>query len=322
MRVNSGVRSCKRSVKVGQMLKNDEIIPGGFHSAVVLGTARNASVNVAEDIKRIVDSLSTLLPTLAFIVESDSEDNTVSVLKELTVEDSRIRFATLGRVSDLIPDRIARLRHCRNVYLQELRLNQIYKHCDLVVIADLDGINTKINAQSLKLALESDAPWDVLTANQSAGYYDILALRHNYWSPNNWLLEAEWFALHVSKKEAIKHSMLDRMIKIHPSLPPFEVQSAFGGLALYRRWTLEKCDYSVDCPEAESEIDHVTLNRKIRQLDGRIFIHPGLINSNWTAHSLSLSKSIRFIRSLFKLFPLNYMQPTLRRFAKAFLGRL
>lgn len=299
-----------------------EISAGGFHSALVLGTVRNASEDAVEDIQRIVDALSKLIPTRAYVVESDSDDNTVSVLRELSMSDSRIRFVTLGKVADLIPDRISRLRHCRNIYLHEMRSNQDYKHCDLIVIADLDGINTKINSQRLKLALESKVPWDVLTANQTAGYYDILALRHDYWSPNNWLLEAEWFALYMGKKKALRHSMVDKMIRIPSHMPPIEVHSAFGGLALYRRWTLEKCDYSVDNLAAEFEIDHVTIHRKIRELNGRIFIHPGLINSNWTAHSLSRSRLIRATRIVFRSFPFSCFSPLLRRLTKFLIGRL
>ena len=299
--------------QIGKVLDNDPVSTYGFHRALVVGTARNASRNIKSDLLRVVNSLDAILPTSGFVVESDSDDMTVTVLAKLAKDDSRIRFISLGNVSSRIPDRIARLRFCRNAYIQEIRSNTSYKDCDLIVVADLDGINTKINTQSFELALSSTVKWDVIAANQSARYYDILALRHPLWSPNNWMTEMNWFTTFLGVKKAKEHSMANRMIRIPPQLPPIEVDSAFGGLSLLRRWTLEKCDYSEDTLDAADEIDHVTLNRKIRDQGGRIFIHPGFINSNWTAHSLNGSKFITVLKSISHLFPFRYLLPALRK---------
>jgi len=287
--------------------------PYGFHRALVVGTARNASANVTTDLLRIVNSLDSIIPTFGFVVESDSDDATVSLLDDLSKRDSRIRFISLGNVAPQIPDRIERLRHCRNAYVREIRENPDYAECDLVVVADLDGINTKINTKHLERALSSEVQWDAMAANQSARYYDILALRHPLWSPNNWLMEAEWLEPFLGEKAAKRHSMADRMIRIPSKLPPIQVDSAFGGLCIYKRWIFEECDYSEDTPEAADEIDHVTLHRKARKSLARIFIHPGLINSNWTAHSLNGPQFIRISKSLAHTFPLRFLLPVLRK---------
>ena len=288
----------------------------------MVGTARNASKNIRSDLLRIVDSLDALLPTSGFVVESDSGDATVDILSGLAKDDSRIRYISLGNVSAKIPDRIARLRYCRNVYIKEIRENPSYKDCDLIVIADLDGINTKIGTEHFELALKSTIHWDVIAANQSARYYDILALRHPLWSTNNWITEMEWLTPFLGAKRAKNHSMADRMIHIPSQLPPIEVHSAFGGLSILRRWTVERCDYSEDGFEATDEIDHVTLNRKIRAEGGRVYIHPGLINSNWTVHSLNGSKLIRGLKSIAYKFPLYYLLPLLRKLFTILAARL
>jgi hypothetical protein len=285
----------------------------GFHRALVVGTARNASRNIGADLLRIVNSLEAILPTSAFVVESDSEDNTVSVLNTLSKADQRVRFTSLGHVAPLIPDRIARLRFCRNAYVREIRENPNYRNCDLIVVADLDGINTKIKTDYLALALSSDISWDVLAANQSARYYDILALRHSLWSPNNWLTESQWLTPFLGEKSANRHSMVDRMIHIPPNLPPIQVDSAFGGLCIYRRWIFDSCDYTEDVPEAADEIDHVTLHRKARGAGAKLFIHPGLINSNWTAHSLNGSSFIRLLKTISHSLPFRVFLPILRK---------
>lgn len=285
----------------------------GFQQALVVGTVRNASRNAISDILRVVNSLDSILPTFAFVVESDSEDETVDLLQSLSKRDRRIRYVSLGNVAPSIPDRIARLRHCRNVYVQEIRENPNYQDCDLVIVADLDGINTKISTKYMENALNTVINWDALAANQRARYYDILALRHPLWSPNNWLSESEWFKPFLGEKGARRHSMADRMIRIPSNLAPIEVDSAFGGLCIYQRWVFEKCDYSEDVPGAIDENEHVTLNRKARDFGAKIYIHPGLINAKWTAHSLSGPPLMRLLKSISRNYPFTLLLPILRR---------
>ena len=283
-----------------------------FQRAIVVGTVRNASKNIINDLLRITDALSEIMPTSAFVVESDSNDNTLGLLEDLSKRDSRIRVVSLGKVEPTIPDRISRLRHCRNAYVKELRVNPIYRDCDLVIVADLDGINTTISKDEFKLALDSPLKWDVLAANQTGRYYDILALRHPFWSPNNCILESQWLSDFVGVRTAWKHSVGDRMLRIPRDLEPISVESAFGGLCIYRRWIFEKFDYSEDIPESSEEIDHVTLHRKAREAGAKIFIHPGLVNSKWTVHSLNGVPFIRNAKWLAHKSPFNLLLPVLR----------
>jgi hypothetical protein len=257
--------------------------------------------------------LEKILPTDAFVVESDSIDNTVGKLAELTAEDSRIRFASLGNIETTIPDRIERIRFCRNEYVNEIRNNPLYSDVDLIIAADLDGINTKVNSDVFKLALELDLSWDVLAANQSARYYDIFALRHPLWSPNDWVSHAEWLEPYLGKKIAKKHAMTDRMIHIPANLPPIPVDSAFGGLCLYRRWVFDQFDYLEEVAEPINENEHVTLHRKVRDVGGKIYIHPGLVNSKWTTHSLGARPLIRILNSYAQIFPVNFLLLFLRK---------
>ena len=283
-----------------------------FRRAIVVGTVRNASKNIVGDLLRVVNALGAIMPTCAFVVESDSDDDTLALLEDLSKRDTRIRFISLGKVEPAIPERIARLRHCRNFYVSEIRDNPEYKDCDLVVVADLDGINTGITEENFKIALNSTLGWDALAANQSARYYDILALRHPYWSPNNCISEAEWLSQFVGKRAAWKHSIGDRMLRIPRSLPPIPVDSAFGGLCMYRKWVFERCDYSEDIPEAVNEIDHVTLHRKARGFGAKIFIHPELINAKWTVHGLNGVRYVRQAKWLAHKLPFRAFLPILR----------
>jgi hypothetical protein len=284
-----------------------------FKKALVVGTVRNASANMDSDILRIINALEEILPTKAFIVESDSSDDTVTKLTELSSRDSRVRFISLGEVADIFPNRIERLRHCRNRYVNEIRENPLYHDCDLVIVADLDGINTRINVAAFQIALQSEFEWAALAANQSARYYDILALRHPLWSPNNWEIEADWLVPFLGKKAAKKHAMTDRMIRIPPTTPPILVNSAFGGLCIYRRWVFDQCDYSENPVNSSGENEHVTFHGKINSYGGKIYIHPGLINSSWTTHSLGGTTFVSTLNSVAQVFPFRLLLPILRR---------
>ena len=284
-----------------------------YKHAVVVGTIRDGSANVVSDLLRILSAIESIVPASAFVVESDSSDDTVQIIKNLSEKDMRIRFKSLGNIANDIPDRIARLRYCRNVYVNEIRQHPSYQDCDLVIVADLDGINTVIDVKGFEIALNSEVEWDALAANQNARYYDIAALRHPLWSPNNFFEQAQWMAPYLGEKAAWRNSISDRMIHIPMHSPPILVESAFGGLCIYRRWVFEKCDYSEDDSQHHGEIDHVTINRKMRSFGGKIFIHPAFINANWTVHSLDGVPTIRFLKIVAHNTLLKFMLPWLRK---------
>jgi hypothetical protein len=255
-------------------------------NVLVVGTIRNGSNKAIQDLQRIMQALETLAEFKVFVVESDSEDDTVDKLDALSKSDSRFRFQSLGKVSQIFPDRIERLRYCRNHYVRELRSFSDYLDCDVIIVADLDGVNRKLSTRGLDLALKSLNQWDAISANQSGPYYDILALRHPIWSPNNWMTEFRYFEPYIGKVKAKRHSLSDRQLRIPASKPIIPVDSAFGGICVYQRWVFEKCDYTADdFAYLDVEIDHVTLHRKMRSFGGTIAILPAFLNSGWNEHS-------------------------------------
>ena len=276
-----------------------------FKKAVIVGTVRNAERNVCNDVRRIIGAFENHLEVLCLVVESDSSDKTLEELDKYSKVENRFSYITLGDVAPEIPDRIERLRHCRNVYVEAIRNESRYSDADLIIVADLDGINKEINAKAVFEALHCQADWDMLGANQRAKYYDILALRHETWSPKNWLVEYDWLKGFVGEHKAKRHSLSDRMIRIPRHSDPILVDSAFGGLSIYKRWVFDISDYSRDNPESLNEIDHVTFNRKARNHGAKIYVFPKLINANWTIHSLNGTRSILNFRRILEF--LNYL---------------
>jgi len=204
------------------------------------------------------------------------------------------------------------LRAIRNIYVQAIRENPKYANCELVVVVDLDGSNKAITESAFRIALDSAFQWDALAANQTGKYRDIESLRHEFWAPNNSIDEFRWFRFFINEKKAWEKAVKKKQIKISTRNPPISVDSAFGGLCIYKRWIFEKFDYSHYDKLANSENSHVTLNRKAKAGGARIFIHPALINSKGRHLHFFQEEMIRRLKRSAHSLPFVYFLPFLR----------
>ena len=262
---------------------------------LIVGTVRNVEKTIEKDVERFIKIFSSLGVFRIFLVESDSDDMTLKILGKLALENDHFDFETLGRLADKIPNRIDRLQFCRNRYLLKFKTDQKLASTSFVVVADFDGINNDLEASALRNALERNQEWNALFANSSRRYYDILALRHPVWCPNNAFEDTESLASHVGYATAKQICVYNKMVNIPQSADLIPVISAFGGLAIYRASCLKDFDYSPTSKDRAGDIDHVILNRKIHSSSGKLYIDPNLINTKWNQHNLM---SIKFLREL------------------------
>src|SRR5688572_14244151 len=72
-----------------------------------------------------------------FIVESDSSDATVDVLRQLASGSPDFQFASLGNLRDHIPSRTERIAQCRNAYLNAVRTRPDWADASMIAVADL-----------------------------------------------------------------------------------------------------------------------------------------------------------------------------------------
>lgn len=270
------------------------MIPGNLEIAVV-GVVRNHPARLRRTLDAVWRATSDFRKTHGFVVESDSTDNTPAALEAVSREIGGLAFRSLGSLREQIPQRTARIAHCRNTYLEELATNPRYRAVDLVMVVDMDGVSKDIDARGIGACLAFNEPWAACTANQLDYYYDIWALRHPQWCPGDAWKEHAALSPLIGRSQADNLCFFARMLHIDRNRPPIEVHSAFGGLAIYRRDALLSARYTGLDGAGEEICEHVTLHAAMRANGHRIFVHPALINARRTAHA-SRKKWFRTVR--------------------------
>lgn len=262
---------------------------------LILGVARNCEKAIRHDVLRLHAAFRAARELHWFIVESDSSDRTSEILHSLAHELPSFGFRSLGPLASSIPSRTARIAHCRNACLDELASNPLYAAVDCVAVADLDGVNNLITPQAVA-SCWSRSDWDVCTANQRGPYYDLWALRHPVWNPNDCWKQYAFLREHDLQRElAAWISMYGKMISIPETADWIPVDSAFGGLAIYRRSVLSGVHYAGADETGEEVCEHVCLHGQLRSRGARIFINPRFINTAETvqSHDRSFPQSLR-----------------------------
>jgi hypothetical protein len=268
----------------------------------VVGIAKDCGSTIQREIPRLKKVFSPMFDEIYFhVIESDSSDGTAEVLAKLQVTHPTLSFETLGNLSKFYPDRIARLRFCRNQYVNFLRkfLSHTYAESHVLVV-DLDIRNNALSRNALQKALASLQSWDALFANQRGLYYDIFALRHETWNNVNSAKEVLRLSPSLGKTAAKQVAIWDKMKRINPSSAPIQVQSAFGGMGLYKSWIFREFDYSEDGETDAFECEHVTLHRKVTAAGGSLWIAPALTNFSWNLHNLSAFPTLRTLDRISK----------------------
>lgn len=254
----------------------------GTCSALVVGAARDCGAGAERTLAALQRAGAGLARLRWLIVESDSRDDTAARLSALADGETG-RLVSLGDLRGRMPSRTQRIAHARNTALEELRAPR-YADVGLVIVADLDGVNEAVTRGALETALACPLPWSALTANQDGPYYDVWALRHPVWSPDDCWRAAQALTPLFGAERAEAMAVRARQARLRPSADPVEVDSAFGGLGLYRREAFLSGRYRGEAADGGEICEHVPFHADLRAAGGRIFIHPRLLNTAPTAH--------------------------------------
>ena len=271
---------------------------------LIVGLARNCEKKLTHSIEKISAATKNFKNINWLIIESDSEDGTLNILKDTQRKIPNFDFYTFGKLQEKLPLRTERIAHCRNKYLDELKKNKDYQDVKYLIVADLDGVNNRLTQSGFESCWSHD-DWVVCTANQSAPYYDIWALRHPLWNSEDcWKVYNLYRKIGATEYNSFSSAILSKMVKIPPTSEWIEVDSAFGGLGVYDAKVLNNATYVGIDSQGMEVCEHVAFHAKIKKKDSnRIFINPKLINCGFMQHNKFLFPGVLFLLKIKMMLP-------------------
>ena len=262
---------------------------------LVAGIVRNCRRTIEPSIKQIQKLFGPGFNLSYFLVESDSTDGTNLLLEQLSTNNPRFNYKSLGNLEPEIPDRIQRIAHCRNQYMIHLR-DQMAQNAkfDFLLVADFDGVNSRISLSLPVERLLSRAT--IVSANQKGPYYDILALRAPSWVEEDYRMSIASNPNPRYPFTGYLNFVSLKQRRISKSDPPIRVESAFGGLAIYPVHMLEACKYEPkELSSGFWECEHVGFNAQALRNGGQMIILPNLRNKGPLAHTFLVRWIPRFV---------------------------
>ncbi len=265
--------------------------------ALIAGVARDCSQHLPAVFANL-ERISSTYDEVAFcFVENDSQDDTQALLVEFGRGRQNYNLFNLNGLGQL-PIRTLRLEYARNSYLAFARLHPSVCDFDDLVVVDMDDAaghpleSTAIQSAQNKLAAQHDLA--AVFANQRGLYYDLWALRAKDWCPDDIWLAMATATLNtgLSDDAAYTQVFAPRVRSLDPGSPPLEVESAFGGLGIYKLAALKSIAGTYHgaqmhiAPQAGGTLsllrmqqcEHVPLHLALRAAGYRLVIDPSLIN--------------------------------------------
>jgi hypothetical protein len=246
---------------------------------LLTGPVRNVASKIEQEVENLLASFANFNETKCFVIESDSTDNTVKKLEELSQKIANFSFISMGQLSSKYPRRTDRIAFCRNAAIDAVASNPALADIDYIAMADMDGMNSLVTPEKIAECWTVEQEWDVITANQLGEYYDIWALRHPDWSPNDCWQQKTALEPVIGRHFAENLAITAKQVVLDPSVGLIEVDSAFGGLAIYRRSAFLAGRYAgTDKRSGFDVADHIPFHEDLRAQGYKIYINSRLIN--------------------------------------------
>jgi hypothetical protein len=239
---------------------------------IIVGCARNISQfwnNTEKSLQIIFDSVPNYK---CFIIESNSNDNTLDLLNTWASKDLRRNVISLGELKE--PVRTRRIAICRNKYME--LIEPYFSEFSEVLMVDLDdALNIEYNFKQQLDTCFTRSDWDGLGSNRRGKYYDIWALRSKILG-----ITYDCWEMALKHKTGIRFNhgkfsfgdqrkkyVYDHQKVYSETLPWIPVESAFGGLAIYKTSAIKGRRYNGQTCE------HVSFNEGLK-----MYINPRLIS--------------------------------------------
>lgn len=248
---------------------------------IVIAAAVSNISNFADKVfKNIEKYISLFGQYVVVIIESNSKDNTLDILKEYQKK-LNIEYHSILSSHHF---RTVRISQARNAYIDII--NEKYNDYDYVLVIDFnDASIDDIKIESIISNFELEVDWDMVCANQYDRYYDLWALRHNVWMPFDCWYMFNNKPQNLSDEEAFEFYIRSRFIHIPQTHDPILVDSAFGGAAFIKMESFLKTCHTFDIYKPYEEVDWVSFCSRIN----KIYINPKFINQ------YSINRHVKFL---------------------------
>jgi hypothetical protein len=268
-----------------------------FGKAIVVGCLKNAAEFLPHVFENL-EKLASCFDQVAFIfIENDSRDETKAIISDWGANQSNFRLFSIDGLDEFEKNRTVRLEIARNAYLNAIQQDETLHPFDHLVVLDMDDRGAHpLELDAIKSALvflSENEQRAAVFANQPVKYYDLWALRHPQLCPFDFWHEVLAQALNVGTDQEAFDNVYKKVIKCIPiDTPPIQVESAFGGLGIYKlnfvlnnksRYIGHEFKYFVGERMVFSKLqtcEHVSFHQGISALGGQMFILPYLVNSD------------------------------------------
>ena len=188
-------------------------------------------------------------------------------------KNENIELISHGNLRDTLPSRTDRIAYCRNSYLDIVEKNK--DDYEYLLILDGDSSSSEVISNEAILSNFETEDWDMITANQPEGYYDIWALRHEEWMPFDCWKEFSKYRT----KESFDYFIKSRFVKINLSDNLIPVKSAFGGAGFIRIASIKGARHVGHTEDGIQVCEWVPFCNSLNEGKAKIFINPNFVNS-------------------------------------------
>ncbi len=266
---------------------------------IFAGTARNVAASLPGVIRNIENFSRQFAGWAVVVAENDSGDQTKAMLQGWMDRARALGAAraVLAEMDGMIrdhPSRTDRIAIARNRVLEEIEKDPLLSGFDYLAFLDMDFPNVHpLRPENFAAAvefMERHSGAAGVFPNQLPLYYDVLALREKDWCPRDCWDEVRDAMPAMGRDAAVAKYAFGRQRIIPPAAPPIPVESAFGGMGIYRlTWMLGR-RYAGLKPDGGEVCEHVEFNQSIHREGGELFILPDFLNLSSPEHT-RLAKS-------------------------------
>ena len=256
------------------------------------------SKNCLLTLKKNIDFINLLIKEgvgvgKIIIVDSDSDDGTKEYCKSL--KNDNILFIEEDNVKNNFNNRIEILSHCRNIGLQNIEKTNDVLYIPIDLDIDLFSLIKPKSFIDLIKNFQNNKDIDALFPYSEPYYYDIFALRKQGWVDNNAVLQAHKLKqkfkigsfffnyFFVFKKQINKNKFSEDLIR---------VESAFGGIGLYKINKNKNYLYETKDIDTEFYSEHLSFNNNFKNL---------FIDKNWAVPAPEEHINFHLLRKLSKV---------------------